>query len=77
MTSGAKKSDDEDKGLSSLTLQPGQDITLTFSGVIALDHHDDENKGPTMVITPIAGQSYTIRLMGEGYKTYNVTATGP
>jgi len=28
-----------------------------------------------MVVTPIVDGDYTIRLMGEGYQTFDVTAT--
>jgi len=59
-----------------LILQPGQTITLSFSGVIQLKpEHDEEKRRPQTIITPIPGETYTIRLMGEGYQTFNVTAT--
>jgi hypothetical protein len=61
-----------------LTLQPGQSVTLSFSGVIQLKPEHDEEKEkstPQTIITPILGETYTIRLMGEGYQTFNVTAT--
>jgi hypothetical protein len=48
---------------------------LNFSGVIALHTDDDGMKGPAMVVTPIVGENYTIRLMGEGFETFNITAT--
>ncbi len=32
-------------------------------------------KHPAMVVTPIVGGNYTLRLMGEGFQTFNVTAT--
>ncbi len=69
--------DDELKNmeLSSLVLQPGQNATLSFSGVIALQPEKDIIKHPAMVVTPIVGGNYTIRLMGEGFQTFNVTAT--
>jgi hypothetical protein len=69
--------DDELKNmeLSSLTLQPGQNATLSFSGVIALQPEKDDMKYPAIVVTPIVGGNYTIRLMGEGFQTFNVTAT--
>ena len=70
--------DDNYKKYSWLTLEPSQNVTLTFSGIIALRADDDKNKRPTTVVTPILDNSYTIRLTGEGYMTYNVTATtGP
>jgi hypothetical protein len=65
----------EDKELSSLTLQPGQSLTLSFSDVIALQPEKDNMKHPAMVVTPIVGGNYTVRLMGEGFQTFNVTAT--
>lgn len=65
----------EDMELSSLTLQPGQNVTLSFSGVIALQPEKDIMKHPAMVVTPIVGGNYTIRLMGEGFQTFDVTAT--
>jgi type VI protein secretion system component Hcp len=65
----------EDIELSSLALQPEQNVTLSFSGVIALHTDEDRMNGPAIVVTPIVGDSYTIRLMGEGFQTFNVTAT--
>jgi len=65
----------EDKELSSPALQPGQSVTLSFSDVIALQPEKDDTKHPAMVVTPIVGGNYTIRLMGEGFQTFNVTAT--
>jgi hypothetical protein len=65
----------EDMELTSLTLQPGQNVTLSFSDVIALQPEKDFMKHPAMVVTPIVGGNYTIRLMGEGFQTFDVTAT--
>jgi hypothetical protein len=64
----------EDMALSSLALQPQQSVTLSFSGVIALHPDEDSTMSPAVVVTPIVGQNYTLRLMGEGYQTFNVTA---
>ena len=64
----------ENMELSSLVLQPGQSATLTFSDVIALQPEKDIMKHPAMVVTPIVGDSYTVRLMGEGFQTFNATA---
>ena len=61
--------------LSSLVLEPGQNVTLSFSGVIALHPDKDNNNGPAMVVTPIVGEDYIIRLMGAGFQTFDVTAT--
>ncbi len=65
----------ENTKLASLTLQPGQSVTLSFSGVIGIHLEEDSAKKPTTVITPIDGSSYTLRLMGEGFQTINVKAT--
>jgi len=67
--------EDEDIELSSLVLLPGQNVTLTFSSVIALHPEKDGMMHPVMVLTAIIGGNYTIRLMGEGFQTFNVTAT--
>jgi hypothetical protein len=66
---------DDDDEVSSLVLQPGESATLSFSDVIALQPKMDFMPNPAMVITPIVGNSYTIRLMGQGFETFNVTAT--
>jgi len=68
-------SDHEGMESSSLTLEPGQNATLSFSGVIELQPEKDMMKHPAMVVTPIVGGNYTVRLMGEGFQTFNVTAT--
>jgi hypothetical protein len=61
--------------LSSLVLQPGQNVTLSFSGVIALHPEKEDMMHPAMVVTPIVAETYTVRLMGEGFQKFNVTAT--
>jgi len=66
--------DHEGNGLSWLLLEPGQTATLSFSGVIALQPDMGNMKGPALVVTPIVGDNYTVRLMGEGFETCNVTA---
>lgn len=73
-----EQGDMDDNGnmkISSLTLQPGQNVTLSFNGVIQLQPEEDRNNGPAMVVTPIVGGNYTIRLMGEGFQTFEVTAS--
>jgi hypothetical protein len=69
--------DDEhkDKELSSLTLLAGETVTLNFSDVIALQPEKNFMKHPAIVVTPIVGGNYTVRLMGEGFQTFNLTAT--
>jgi hypothetical protein len=59
---------------SALVLQPGETVTVSFSGVIALHLDNRFLQNPTMVLTPSAGSNYTIHLIGEGYQTYTVTA---
>ena len=59
----------------SLILQPGQNATLSYSGTIALQPEMGMMKGPAMVVTPIVGGNYTLRLVGEGQETFNQTAT--
>lgn len=77
--------DNERRGIgtvSSLTIEPGKSITLSFSGVIQLrPENDAENErhmpsrmSTSIAITPIPGDTYTIRLMGEGFQTFNVAA---
>ena len=58
-----------------LALQPGQTVTLTFSGVIGLQHGQNFNDRPELTMTPLLGNTYTIQLTGEGFQTYTVTAT--
>ena len=66
--------DHEDAGAaSSVTIKPGQSVTLTFAGVIGLKT-DGGQDGQTVVIGSISGNTYTIRLEGEGFQTAQVTA---
>jgi hypothetical protein len=66
--------DHDDVVISSLILQPGQNATLTFNGIITIQPKM-HIFGPAMVVTPIVGDNYTLRLMGQGFETFNVTAT--
>jgi hypothetical protein len=59
----------------SLLLQPGENVTVSFSGVIGFHPEMYHMEFPMMVITPIVGDNYTLRLMGEGFETFVVTAT--
>jgi len=61
-------------GSSRLVLKPGSTATLTFTGVISL-HIDGRGRSPKVAITPVKGSKYTIRMMGEGFKTFTVTAS--
>jgi hypothetical protein len=65
------------KPFSSLTINPGESVTLNFSDVIALYTGGKQDQNPLFTITPIVDNDYTIRLMGEGFQTYTVTATAP
>jgi uncharacterized membrane protein len=70
-----------------LILKPGQNVTLTFSGVLGFTRIYRLPIGPPgtmepmwiavipIVVTPIVGNMYTLRLMNEGFQAYNVTAT--
>jgi hypothetical protein len=66
---------EHDMEFSSLTLQPGQNVTLSFSGVIAIQPERDNMMNPAIVVTPIIGGNYTVRLTGEGFMTFSVMAT--
>lgn len=57
-----------------LVLEPGQTVTMTFSGVIALQN-SIFNQDLSSAIVPTVGNSYTISLTGEGFQSFNVTAT--
>jgi len=70
-----------------LTLKPGQNVTLTFSGVLGFERIFRPPIGLPgtaepmwiaiipIVVSPIVGNTYTLRLMNEGFQAYNVTAT--
>jgi hypothetical protein len=63
------------KPFSSVTVRPGDTITLNFSGVIALYTGWRHEENPLFTVTPILDGSYTLRLMGEGFQTFAVNAT--
>ncbi len=63
------------RAFSALTLQPDETVTLTFNGVIGLQSERDSMFNPAMVITPIVDGNYTLRLMGEGFQTFDVAAS--
>lgn len=66
--------DEHGKQFSSVTVQPGETLTLSFSDVIAL-YNGKEHDNLQFTISPIANDNYTIRLMGEGFQTFEVKAT--
>ncbi len=59
---------------SSATVQPGQSVTLSFTGIIGLKTESGQQHGQTLVIGAVSGASYTIRLQGEGFQTAQATA---
>jgi hypothetical protein len=66
---------------STLILRPGESVNLTFDGTVELTHSPAviENPSlanmPSIVITPIVGNTYEIQVMGEGYQINEVIAT--
>ncbi|MEM1589549.1 MAG: hypothetical protein QXZ68_03150 [Candidatus Bathyarchaeia archaeon] len=58
-------------------IKPGETVTLEFEGVITFYVGWKFDKYPLFTLTPIVGNQYTIRLMGEGFQSYTVTATPP
>jgi type VI protein secretion system component Hcp len=67
----------------SLILQPGQNATLSFSGIIELQPDMGTVKQVSgtlwmilapIVVTPIVEDTYTAKLVGAGYQPFNVTA---
>jgi hypothetical protein len=64
---------DDYHGFSSVVIQPGESLTLAFSGVIAVNtgRHDH---GFVSSLTPLVDDNYTLRLMGEGFQTFTVKA---
>jgi len=62
----------ETPAFSSFILQPGESITLTFTGILFQSRN--ENAEQATIITPIAGNAYVLRLMGEGSQTLEIEA---
>ena len=60
---------------SSVTIEPGETLTLNFSGAIALYTGWRHDQNPLFTVTPIVDGNYTLRLMGEGFQTFTVKAT--
>lgn len=59
----------------SVTINPGETLTLNFNGVIALYTGWRHDQNPLFTIAPIVDGNYTLRLMGEGFQTFTVKAT--
>jgi uncharacterized protein YggT (Ycf19 family) len=72
---GIEQEDYDDMAISPLTLEPGQNATLSFSGVITLQPEKVDMNHPPIIVTPIVGDNYTVRLMDEGFQTFIVNAT--
>lgn len=64
---------DETPSFSSLILQPGESITLTYTGIIL--QQKNENTDKATIITPTVDSNYLLRLMGEGSQTLEIVAT--
>ena len=70
-----KHEDEHEYGkFSSILLQPKESVTLTFSNIITFKP-DDNKHYPSTIITPIVGENYALRLMGEGSQTFSLTAS--
>jgi len=72
---GIEQTNYDDMTISPLTLQPGQNATLSFSGVISVQPEKVDMNHPPIIVTPIVGYNYTVRLMDEGFQTFIVNAT--
>ena len=70
-----REHDEHGNPFSSVTIKPGETLTLNFSGVIALYTGWKNDQNPLLTITPIVDGNYTLRLMGEGFQTFTVKAT--
>jgi hypothetical protein len=58
-----------------VTINPGDTLTLGFKGVIALYTGKEQSQNPLFTINPIVNGDYTLRLVGEGFQTFNLEAT--
>ena len=50
-------------------------MTLRFSGVIRLSLDDDDDENAQITVYPVAGNVYSMRLLGNGLELYEVTAS--
>lgn len=71
---GIGREHDEEHEFSSVTIQPGESLTLSFSGVIAFNADNGHGYGSVYSLTPIVDGNYTLRLTGEGFQTFTVKA---
>lgn len=60
---------------SGTTIAAGQSVTLTFSGVISVQTGSHSSSTPTITLSPVSGQTYSILLMGDGSTTAQATAS--
>jgi len=58
-----------------VTINPGDTLTLGFNGIIALYTGKEQSQNPLFTITPMVNGDYTLRLVGEGFQTFNLEAT--
>jgi uncharacterized protein YggT (Ycf19 family) len=72
---GTEQDNYADMTISPLTLQPGQNVTLSFSGVITIQPEKVDMNHPPIIVTPIVDDNYTVRLMDEGFQSFIVNAT--
>ncbi len=68
--------DDEEspRPFSSITVSPGETLIVSFDGIIAVNTGGKHKQNSMSIITPIVDGSYTLKLMGEGFETFAVTA---
>ncbi len=64
---------DNGLGAGKLVIKPGQSTTLTYTGVLQL-RSDGRGKSPSVVVTPMVGKEYTVRIMSTGNQSLKVTA---
>ena len=64
----------EQQELSALTLQPGQETKLHFSSIITLSQQENQMTNQINFV-PLIGNSYTLKIIGEGYLTFSLKAT--
>ena len=60
-------------GHDKIVLEPDESLTLTYSGVIQI-RSDGRGKSPSVVVTPLVSEHYTLRVMGTGSQTFDVVA---
>jgi hypothetical protein len=64
----------EQQELPALTLQPGQETKLQFNSIITLSQQENQMTNQINFV-PLIGNSYTLKIIGEGYLTFSLKAT--